>query len=124
MSAVLCSETLVVQNRRSFDKCQPARAVTKRCLIPSLGRSLTNRQTVDRTATKTRALSVDPLFLLAEGAPGTVDAPLPVVAGAAILVSAAALLVFTFGLKPGTDAAIEMQQRDARSGRFRGKDKK
>ena len=38
---------------------------------------------------------------IAEGAPGSVDAPLPVVAGLAIAISAAALLLFTFGLKPG-----------------------
>lgn len=38
---------------------------------------------------------------LADAAPGSVDAPLPVVAGLAIAISAAALLIFSFGLKPG-----------------------
>lgn len=42
------------------------------------------------------------IFDIAEGAPGTVDAPLPVVAGLAVVVSAAALLFFSLGLKPGT----------------------
>ncbi|KAL4537989.1 hypothetical protein Ndes2526B_g04160 [Nannochloris sp. 'desiccata'] len=59
------------------------------------------------------------IFDIAEGAPGTVDAPLPVVAGLAVVVSAAALLFFSLGLKPGADAASEMQQRDSKSGRFR-----
>jgi len=42
------------------------------------------------------------IFDIAEGAPGSVDAPLPVVAGLAVVVSAAALLFFSLGLKPGT----------------------
>lgn len=41
------------------------------------------------------------IFELAEGAPGTVDAPIGVVAGLAIVVSAASLLFFSLGLKPG-----------------------
>ena len=44
-------------------------------------------------------------------APGTVDAPIGVIAVSAIVISAAVFLVFSFGLKPGTDAAIEMQVR-------------
>lgn len=50
----------------------------------------------------TKALpDVSYILDIAEGAPGSVDAPLPVVAGLAIVVSAAALLFFSLGLKPG-----------------------
>ena len=50
----------------------------------------------------TKALpDVSYILDIAEGAPGTVDAPLPVVAGLAIVISAAALLFFSLGLKPG-----------------------
>ena len=42
-------------------------------------------------------------------APGTVDAPVGALVVSALVISAAVLLLFSFGLKPGTDAAINMQ---------------
>jgi hypothetical protein len=43
---------------------------------------------------------------LAEGAPGSVDAPIGVVVGLAVVISAAALLIFSFGLKPGRYSCV------------------
>jgi len=102
---------------------------------------------------KTAVRALPELIFIADAAakvaPGTVDAPIGVIAGAAILVSAASLAVFTLGLKPGnsyipilhtysiscytvtskvinivwhcsgTDAAAKMQERDDKSGRWR-----
>ena len=44
------------------------------------------------------------IYQIAEEAakPGSVDAPIGVIIGLAVVVSAASLLVFSFGLKPGT----------------------
>lgn len=44
----------------------------------------------------------DPQLFADIAAAGDVDAPLPVVAGLAIVISAAALAFFSFGLKPGS----------------------
>lgn len=97
----------------------------------------------------------DMVIQIADGAPGTVDAPIGVIIGAAIVVTAGSLLL-SLGLKggekrrgcaataerhwrpqppcrlpahapkalsvpahAGTDAAIDMQDRDSKSGRWR-----
>lgn len=52
-------------------------------------------------------------------APGTVEAPISAVVASTIIISAAVLLGVTFALKPGTDAAIKMQERDSKTGRWR-----
>lgn len=50
--------------------------------------------------------------------PGTVEAPVSAIVISAVIVTAA-MLGISFLLKPGTDAAAEMQERDAKSGRWR-----
>lgn len=66
-------------------------------------------------------LAVNPNVIIdiaEKAAPGSVDAPIGAIIGGAVLVTAASLLL-SLGLKPGTDAAIKMQERDAKSGRYR-----
>lgn len=61
------------------------------------------------------------LVELAASDPGSVDAPLSALVGGAILVTIGGGLLIPLLLKPGTDAAIDMQQRDSKSGRWRKK---
>lgn len=49
-----------------------------------------------------QAVHFTPELIATVAKAGDVDAPLPIVAGLAVAISAAALLFFTFGLKPGT----------------------
>lgn len=69
-----------------------------------------------------RVASVDPSViaeLADQVAPGSVEAPISAVVASTIVISAAILLGVTFALKPGTDAAIKMQERDSKTGRWR-----
>jgi hypothetical protein len=69
-----------------------------------------------------RVASVDPSViadLADQVAPGSVEAPISAVVASTIVISAAVLLGVTFALKPGTDAAIKMQERDSKTGRWR-----
>jgi len=50
--------------------------------------------------------------------PGAVEAPVSALVISAVIVTAV-MLGITVLLKPGTDAAAEMQERDAKSGRWR-----
>ena len=81
----------------------------------------TGNQTPRRMArshvAETRALPVDrALLFLAEV--GDVEAP-PATLFVAAAIATLAVLLVPFGLKGGTDAASEMQERDAKSGRWR-----
>lgn len=65
------------------------------------------------------AAMADVGMLLAEaGKPGSVDAPIGVIIGAAVVVTIASLLS-GYLLKPGADAAEKIFERDAKSGRKR-----
>ncbi|KAL4443366.1 hypothetical protein ABPG75_011103 [Micractinium tetrahymenae] len=69
-----------------------------------------------RRAAPVRAFAAPPelLQLAADtAAPGTVDAPISAIVIGAVVVTALSFAV-TLGLKPGTDAAIEMQKRDSK----------
>lgn len=72
-----------------------------------------------RNCSDTRSHSLPEMALfLADAAPGTVEAPPVAIIIAAIGVSAGVLAI-PFLLKPGIDAAEKMQERDAKSGRWR-----
>lgn len=72
-----------------------------------------------RNYSDTRSQSLPEMALfLADAAPGTVEAPPVAIIVAAIGVSAGVLAI-PFLLKPGIDAAEKMQERDAKSGRWR-----
>lgn len=69
-----------------------------------------------RRAAPVRAFAVPPelLQLAADTpAPGTVDAPIGAIVIGAVVVTALSFAI-SLGLKPGTDAAIEMQKRDSK----------
>lgn len=83
---------------------------TQARIVPCAGRvERVNRNNVNSKSTffparsvATKAIpDINYILDIADAAPGSVDAPLPVVAGLAIVVSAAALLFFSLGLKPG-----------------------
>lgn len=77
-----------------------------------------------RAPTPPRALPPAPatlptaIAILADKAPGSVDAPIWAVVGGAVVVTAAALLLAS-GLKGGTEAADQIFERDRKSGRRR-----
>lgn len=72
-----------------------------------------------RNYSDTRSQSLPEMALfLADAAPGTVEAPPVAIIVAAVGVSAGVLAI-PFLLKPGIDAAEKMQERDAKSGRWR-----
>lgn len=74
-----------------------------------------------RRAAPARALPqplITALTTLADAAPGDVDAPVGAVVVGALVVTAASLLIVQ-GLKPGTDAAEKIFDRDSKTGRRR-----
>lgn len=89
-----------------------ATVLTQTRVVPcTFSRSRVNQLTskpafVSRPVASKALPDVSFIFDIAEGAPGSVDAPLPVVAGLAVVVSAAALLFFSLGLKPGTSPKL------------------
>jgi hypothetical protein len=69
-------------------------------------------------ATEAYWLAAAAVTNVSEPAPGAVEAPISAIVVSAVIVTAA-MLGISFLLKPGTDAAAEMQERDAKSGRWR-----
>ena len=68
------------------------------------------------------AIPYDSLYLVAEAAsssPGDVVAPQGALLIPAVLVTVASIVLIPLLLKPGTDAAADMQKRDQKSGRWR-----
>jgi len=94
-------------------RTRPERSARRRC--PD------NPQPARRAAPTPAALPpalLNAVATLAAAAPGDVDAPVGAVVVGALVVTAASLLLVQ-GLKPGTDAAEKIFDRDSKTGRRR-----
>jgi hypothetical protein len=91
IAAAISSQPRIVPGTARIHRANGLNVTSKSPFVPSRPKRVTSKALPDASF----------IFDIAEGAPGSVDAPLPVVAGLAVVISAAALLFFSLGLKPG-----------------------